>query len=66
MLRKIRADMKAGVTDVDCYKAFFEFEIDALKKLDVEVIPVDQVKKGHIANDIKEDSKALEARLASR
>lgn len=59
MLKKVRADMKAGVTDVGAYKRHFKFEIDALSALDHEIVPESQVQKGHLASAIEEERMQL-------
>lgn len=53
MLKKVRSDMKAGVTDVTAYKNHFQFEIEALSHLNREIVPEHQVRKGHLADDIE-------------
>lgn len=58
MLKKVRSDMKAGVTDVAAYKNHFKFEIEALTHLDKEIIPENQVTKGHMAADIEAERRA--------
>lgn len=62
MLRKVRLDMKAGVTDVTAYKKHFHFEIQALQHLSGEIIEEDKVEKGKLADTIEAERRALAAR----
>lgn len=53
MLKKVRSDMKAGVTDVTAYKAHFDFEMKALAHIDHEIVEEHLIPKGHLAEAIQ-------------
>lgn len=49
MLKNVRDSMKAGATDVEAIKTFLDFEINALSRLDREIVDEALVKKGCLA-----------------
>ncbi|KAI9744805.1 MAG: hypothetical protein M1818_001730 [Claussenomyces sp. TS43310] len=60
MLKKVRLDMKAGVTDVTAYKKHFDFEIQTLQRLNHEIVEEHKVTKGRVADEIEAERKARE------
>jgi len=52
MLKRTRASMRVGKTDVKAIKEFLNFELDALTHLNKEIIEEDKVKKGALAEMI--------------
>ena len=49
MLKAVRDSMKAGATDVKTIKSFLDFEINALSRLNKEIIDESLVQKGVLA-----------------
>lgn len=50
MIKSVREGMKANATDVGRLKAFLNFEMKALEKLDREIVEESLVVKGHLGD----------------
>ncbi|KAL3417862.1 hypothetical protein PVAG01_10872 [Phlyctema vagabunda] len=65
MLKTVRDSMKAGATDVTAIKSFLDFEVNALNRLNKEIVAEDMVKRGSLV-DVCEAERAEAAAKRAR
>lgn len=64
MIKENREAMKAGITDVPSIKAFLDFEIAALSRLNGEIVDPSMVQKGSVKDICAEAASAKRKKLA--
>lgn len=65
MLKSVREEMKAGVTNVQAIKSFIDFEIETLSRLGGEIVDEALVKKGRLA-DVCADAAGTKKRKSKK